>query len=99
MTQHTSDDDWLYPEPPTTEAPAVPAPFAGCWRCDDVDTSPVPFASMIEATGEPPASPEAEVYGGGALLAKACEDEAVWQFTDAGLRRLSREAHGVRGAA
>jgi hypothetical protein len=90
-----ADHDWLYPEPPTTDDVLAPKPFAGVWRCDEVDAEPKPFTTLIEATDEPPRSPEAQVYGGGAQLAAAHQDEGVWCFTQAGATRLELEARGL----
>src|SRR4051812_32588236 len=95
MRPDDDDRDWTcstLPAPASTR----PAAFRGVWRLDAVDSEPTTHATLIEATCEPPRTPEAEIYGGGALLAQhAGEEVRVWTFTDAGMRRLAKEANGV----
>lgn len=61
------------------------------WKCDGEGAEPAQFATLIEATDRKPVTPEAEVYGGGALLAQSADDVAQWIFTEAGMRRIERE--------
>lgn len=91
----TDDSDWVHadtiPAPDSTRA----TPFTGVWRCDGEQYEPERHPTLIEATGERPRTPEAQVYGNGALLAQSAEDVAQWQFTDAGKARVEREASGA----
>ncbi len=86
----TGDSDWLEGDPDEM-ASTERAPNLGVWRCDGDQFEPTQFATLIEATGEKPATPEAQVYGGGALLAQSAEDVAQWVFPPAGLARVERE--------
>jgi hypothetical protein len=94
MTQPTSDADWLYPEPVDPEADTERPDPAAVWRCGGEDCEPTQHASLIEATCEPPTTPEAEVYGGGELLARSSSESALWVFTARGMERIERECAG-----
>jgi hypothetical protein len=62
-----------------TERPAA----YGVWRCDGEGAEPSQFATLLESTGEPPRTPEAEVYGGGAMLAVSADDvDAIERDSD-----------------
>ena len=61
------------------------------WKCDGEGAEPTQFATLIEATGCAPATPEAQVYGGGALLAISDDADAVWTFSEEGMQRLQAE--------
>lgn len=93
MTDPTrcDDSDWLRDDTLPPPVSTRPAPFRGCWRCDELAAEPTRHASLIEATCEPPRSPDAEVYGCGDLLATSADDVAAWRFTPAGCARLERE--------
>lgn len=99
----TPDDaDWLSPDkhdtlpaPPSTPAPKPP----GVWRLDAIDGDPSQHPTLIEATGEPPLTPEAQIYGSGALLAQSSQEVAAWIFTQDGRHQLAIEADGRRRRA
>ncbi len=61
-----------------TAADTERPPALGVWKCDGEGA-------------EPPQTPEAQAYGGGALLAQSADDIAQWTFTAAGMRRLAIE--------
>jgi hypothetical protein len=93
MTDPTrcDDSDWLRDDPLPPPASTRPTAFRGCWRCDELAAEPVRHATLLEATCEPPRSPDAEVYGSGDLLATSADDIAAWRFTPAGYARIARE--------
>ncbi|MBA2683239.1 MAG: hypothetical protein H0U66_01935 [Gemmatimonadaceae bacterium] len=75
-----------------TECTAIterPAPQY--WRCDGEENEPLPFATLLAATVEPPRTPEAMIAGGGVVLAEADHDCAVWVYSAAGMRQLDAE--------
>jgi len=88
------DRDWLWPD---DDAPASADPvvrLVGVLRCDAQGERPVPFASLIDATREPPMGSDATVRDRGGCLAQAAEDVRCWVFTLHGSRRIAAEAHG-----
>lgn len=89
-----SDRDWTWPDDdaPASADPAVR--LVGVLRCDAQGERPVPFATLLEATCEPPLSPEAEVRGQGGCLAQCAEDVACWVFTMLGKQQIDREIRG-----
>ena len=85
------DSDWLNPDTAAESAITERPPAPQFWRCDGEDFEPAAYATLTEATGEKPATPEAIVAGGGELLAEADHENAVWCLTAAGMRRLDQE--------
>lgn len=100
MTTH-DDSDWLGTAD-TLPAPASvpPAPAAGVFRCEAEGEQSTRFATLTEATAEPPMDPEARIIAytdaGPVLLAEStAHDERVgWRITMPGALRLQREASG-----
>jgi hypothetical protein len=92
------DDDWLFPdESPSSTSMAVVLPAsAGVYRVEAQGEEATPFHTLIEATAEPPMSPEAEVRGPGGCLAQCTADRAAWFFTQLGAARIEREARVPR---
>lgn len=84
-------EDWLSGDDAAEATAITERPAPAFWRCDGEDEAPTPFASLIEATDLPPATPDALVAGAGELLAESDHDNAVWVFTEAGMRRLDQE--------
>lgn len=97
-----ADDDWLAPHEAMTaeerfEALLVSDP--GCYLRDSEADSAQPFADIVTATAEAPASPEATVRdAAGQCLAMSSPDRASWVFTRLGAMRVELDA-GLRVAS
>ncbi len=91
----TPDDDWL-DCPDTLPAPASVEPVATplVWRLDHLSGDPLTFDTLLEATIEPPRTPEAIVTGTGGVLAAASDEKACWVYSAAGAAQIEREANG-----
>lgn len=99
MRPDETDRDWTHADSTCETLPAPdsqrPAPPTHVWMVPGESGEPRMLRTLIEATGEPPRTPEAAVYGGGELLAEGDDGECRWLFTDAGKLRFALEAHGM----
>jgi hypothetical protein len=97
MVSH-DDSDWLDPDdsPEPDSSSPLRVSFSGVYRVEAQGEEATPFHTLIEATAEPPMSPEAEVRGPGGCLAQCTADRAVWFFTQLGAARIEREARVPR---
>ena len=68
----------------------------GIWRIEAQGEDGIPFDTLIDATAEPPMTPEAEVRGPGGCMAQSHPDNACWVFALLGAQRFEQEAHGAR---
>ncbi len=94
----SGDDDWLFPEPPTSNATQKLPAFAGVWRIEQQGEDGIPFPTLVDALAEPPTSQEAEIRGEGGCLAQPCPDVARWLPTATGRERIEREIRGMEAA-
>lgn len=91
-----ADSDWLSPHEPMTPADRHAAMLEhdpGVYlRDSDVDHAQ-PFADLITATAEPPASPEATVRDAAERCLALCSpDRSGWIFTMLGAKRIEADA-------
>lgn len=70
------------------------SPFDGVYRIEAGGEEAIPLPSLIDATSEPPMSPEAEIRDASGCLAQATPDHYGWAITRLGAQRIEREAHG-----
>jgi hypothetical protein len=93
----TADDDSDWTQAPTLPAPASEPcpPFVGVWRVEAHGEEGIPYPTLIDATAEPPMSPEAEVRGPGGCFAQSALDRAGWVITRLGAARIEVEANGT----
>lgn len=105
MTMPHDDTDWLCPDATPASVPPPATAMPGVFRCDAEGEESVHYRTLIEATAEPPMSPEARIicYVAGSaipempvLLAEATRDDArrAWTISILGSIRLHNEAHG-----
>ncbi len=93
------DDDWLGVQAPDTDLQLMTSPpFHGVYRIESQGEDGVPFDTLMEATSEPPMTPEAEVRGKGGCLAQPHPDKACWVLTQerGASSSSSRPARGLR---
>jgi hypothetical protein len=95
MTTASLDDDWITPLPTPSERAPQAKPFAGVYRIEASGEEAVRFASLIQASVEPPTSPESELRGVGGCLAECHPDECRWVLTALGRDRIELEARGA----
>jgi hypothetical protein len=96
-----NDRDWLLPDPDAGPDSTVDPVLRleGVLRVDAQGEMPTAYATLYDATREPPLSPEAEVRGPGGCLAQCAEDVCCWVFTVPGKAMLDREIRGTTGRA
>jgi hypothetical protein len=90
------DHDWIHAtESDTDLRPVTAPPFAGVFRVEAAGEDGVPFDTLLDATTEPPMTPEAEVRGKGGCLAQSNPEYCGWVYTMLGAQRIEREAGGI----